>query len=112
MGLIKQHLDRETKKEKKDLRLINELKKVIDRGTITFEQWYEPGRFINRDEFYGDNPKENLHVDCTDVVVYYGDLYIQVLKSGEYYIDPNNVSRNIGEIELALWDKNCGYLWG
>lgn len=77
---------------------------------FTFDKWYESGRFVPRDKFTNDNPKENLHIDCTDVVVYLGDLYIQVLKSGDFYLDPNNISRNISDIERVLWDKNVDNL--
>lgn len=112
MRLIKQHLEKEKAKDKKDLRLINDLTKLLDKGEITFDQWYESGRFIHRDEFANDNPDENLHVDCTDVVVYYGGLYLQVLKSGEFYLNPKNISNNINDIEKSIWEDNCGYLCG
>jgi hypothetical protein len=112
MGLIKTHLRKESAKEKKDIHLINKLTKVKERGSITFDEWKESGRFTNREAFEQDNPSENLHIDCTDVVVYYGGLFIQVLKSGDFYLMPEHTSTSLDAVEKILWKKNAESLWG
>lgn len=111
MGLIKQHLTKEGLKDKKDTHLLNSLNRVNKRGTITFDEWKESGRFTNRDSFDKDNPEETLHVDCTDVVVYYGGVYIQVMKTGDFYISPEESSRKLDDMEKILWKKNAEKLW-
>lgn len=112
MGLIKQHLRKESAKEKQDIHLINKLTRVKERGSITFDEWKESGRFTHREAFEQDNPSENLHIDCTDVVVYYGGLYIQVLKNGEFYLSPEQTSKSLDDVEKIVWKKNAESLWG
>lgn len=112
MGLIKQHLLKESEKEKKDNHYLNQLNKVNSRGTITFDEWKESGRFIGRYAFMDENPDENLHVDCTDIVEYYGGVYIQVLKGGEFYLEPKKSSKSLDEVEKMLWSKECEKFWG
>lgn len=112
MGLLNQHLLKESAKEKVDKNVIDRLDIAIETGNLSFNQWQDSGRFINRHEFEADNPDENLHIDCTDVVVYLGNIYIQVHKNGDFYLNPSNVSKNINDIEHILWDKNESLMWG
>jgi hypothetical protein len=65
----------------------------------------DTGRFNYRSLFQIVNLDENLHVDCTDVIVYDGDVYIQVLKDGTFYLDNQNKSKTLSDIEKVLWAK-------
>lgn len=58
-----------------------------------------------RESFLEKNPNENLRKDCTDVVHYTGGVYLQVLESGEFYLDSNFKSRSLDEAEIKLWEK-------
>lgn len=112
MGLINQHALKESAKQKKDNHYLNKLNIINIRGTITFDEWKESGRFIGRDTFSDENPKENLHVDCTDIVEYYGCVHIQVLKGGEFYIEPTKSSKSLDEVEEMLWNNEYEKFWG
>lgn len=72
---------------------------------ITYDEWVETGRFNYRTLFEIVNLEENLHIDCTDVIVYNGEVYIQVLKDGTFYLDNQTQSKNLSDVEKALWDK-------
>jgi hypothetical protein len=65
----------------------------------------ESGRFIERNKFLEKNPNENLHRDCTDVVHYYDGSYIQLLKTGEFYLSDDLSSKSLDEAETMLIDK-------
>jgi hypothetical protein len=112
MGLIKQHLKKESLKTYKDAYLLVKLSKVNDKGTITYDEWQDSGRFVDRKSFEAHNPDENLHVDCTDIVMYFGGIYIQLLKSGEFFIDSKVSGKTLDAIEKTLWDKNLDLFWG
>ena len=69
------------------------------------EKFINSGRFICKEEFLDKNPNENLKEECTDVVQYNGGNYIQVLKSGLFYVDENFSSKSLDESEVKLWEK-------
>ena len=69
------------------------------------EKFIESGRFIPRVVFLEKNPNEQLLEDCTDVVQYSGGAYIQVLKSGVFYLDESFSSRSLDEVEVKLLEK-------
>jgi hypothetical protein len=65
----------------------------------------DTGRFIGRESFLEKNPTKKLLNECTDVVSYGNGSYIQVLKSGEFYIDDTFKSRSLDEAEIILLEK-------
>lgn len=69
------------------------------------EKFINSGRFICKESFLEKNPNENLQNDCTDVVHYNNGAYIQVLKSGLFYVDENFSSKSLDESEIKLWEK-------
>lgn len=71
-----------------------------------FRGWADTGRFVNRASFEMSMPNENLHFDCTDVVVYHGGLYIQALRSGVFFLDAENTDLKLDNVEKVLWGKN------
>jgi hypothetical protein len=108
MRLISKHISSERKKAKPDQGLITQLEKMIASGQVTFDNFVDTGRFINEKEFRKNNPREVLEADCTDIVVYAGKLYLQVLKSGNYRlrIDESKggiESQSLDTMELSLW---------
>lgn len=69
------------------------------------EKIIDSGRFIPKMVFLDKNPNEKLHKECTDVVHYVGGKYIQVLKSGVFYLDETFSSRSLDEVEVKLFEK-------
>lgn len=81
------------------------LRTNLDKPTITFDEWMDTAKFYEREHFEQDNPDETLHSDCTDVVTYYGGAYIQMLKSGDFYMNEDTKSKFLFNIEKEIWQK-------
>ena len=96
MGLLNK------KHNKEDLKY-ERLNKVFGDDTFSYTDWVDSGRFINRDAFLKTHPDEVLNQDCTDVILYSGDAYIQLLKSGLYYVDAGTYGSKLKDIEILLW---------
>ena len=67
-------------------------------------QFIDSGRFTTRDSFLNKNPNEVLHIDCTDVVEYKDGVFIQVLKTGIFYIEDNYSGSSLYEAEDKMWE--------
>jgi hypothetical protein len=76
---------------------------------MTKEEFKNSGRFIYRDSFLEKNPNTILHTDCTDVVEYQSGAFIQLLKSGLFYLEDDLSSKSLDEVEDRLWDIIEGY---
>lgn len=74
------------------------------KGIETREDFVNTGRIIPRSVFENNYPKEYLHVDCTDVVVYAGDNYIQMLKTKGFMFG-NRVYVKLDLAEDVLWEN-------
>jgi hypothetical protein len=73
-------------------------------GIESKEDFVNTGRIVPRAVFERQYPKENLHIDTTDVVVYAGDNYIEMLKTKGFMID-NRVYVNLELAEAVLWEN-------
>lgn len=71
---------------------------------MTKESFINSGRFTDLKTFLNLRPKENLHADCTDVLLYEDGHYIQLLKTGEYFYD-NFTHLKLDEVEDFMWKK-------
>jgi hypothetical protein len=69
------------------------------------EKLIDTGRFICKESFLHINPTEKLLEECTDVLRYSNGSYIQVLKSGEFYVDDTFKSLSLDEAEIKLLEK-------
>lgn len=69
------------------------------------EKFINSGRFICRESFLDKNPNETLLKQCTDVVEYNNGSYIQLLDTGEFYLDETFKSRSLDEVEVKLLKK-------
>ena len=74
------------------------------KGIDTKEKFIDTGRIVPRVPFENQFPEENLHMDCTDVVVYAGGNYIQMLKTKGFMID-NHVYVKLELAEDILWEN-------
>jgi hypothetical protein len=73
-------------------------------GIETREKFIDTGRIVPSIVFEDLYPKENLHVDCTDVVVYAGGNYIQMLKTKGFFFN-NHVYVKLDLAEDILWES-------
>jgi hypothetical protein len=71
---------------------------------MTKDSFINSGRFTDLKTFVNLFPKENLHQDCTDVVLYEGGQYIQLLKTGKYMCD-EFTDNSLDKVEDFLWKK-------
>lgn len=71
---------------------------------MTKESFINSGRITDIKTFLNLYPKENLHMDCTDVVLYQDGHYIQMLKSGWYFYDGYQHA-TLEAMEELLWKK-------
>jgi hypothetical protein len=68
-----------------------------------FSSFSQSGLFTPRGVFLNNSPNEILLDDCTDVIVYDGGHFIQVLKGGTFYVDDNNKSKVLDDVEINLY---------
>jgi len=74
---------------------------------MTKEAFINTGRIVDLKSFLNLRPKENLHTDCTDVVVYEDGHYIQLLKTGIFLYDEFS-SNKLDNVEDFMWKKIDG----
>lgn len=68
------------------------------------ESFINTGRFTDLKTFLNLYPKETLHEDCADVVLYEGGNYIQVLKTGFFLYD-GYTDKKLDDVEEIMWKK-------
>lgn len=68
------------------------------------EKFINTGLFMDVRKFLSMFPKETPHTDCTDVVLYKDNSYIQVLKTGLFLYDSFS-SKQLEEVEEFMWKK-------
>jgi len=73
-------------------------------GIESKEEFINTGRIVPRSVFEHQYPKENLHVDTTDVVVYAGGNYIEMLKTKGFLL-ANQVYVKLELAEDVLWES-------
>jgi len=110
MNRIVNQIKRELKKAKPDTGLLNKLHRLMTLDEVTLDDFRDTGRFKPRDEFKYGMKREMLMPDCTDVVVYAGDFYIQALKTNEFLFKPTSDkqstlrSESLEVLEEAMWE--------
>ena len=62
----------------------------------------DSGRFIPRKDFLEKRPDEILQENCSDLIQYKGGYFIQFLNDGTFFLDDQNQSKELEEIELVL----------
>jgi hypothetical protein len=73
-------------------------------GINTKEEFINTGRIVPRLVFESKYPTEYLHVNTTDVVVYAGGSYIQMLKTKGFMLD-HKVYVKLDLAEDVLWEN-------
>ena len=106
MGLIINQLKREEKKKVLSIEKIKALSKLCDKKELTFKEWRDSGRFMDRRMFEAEHGKIGLNQRCTDVIVYFGDIYIQALKGDTFFISPDFNVDKLAVAEEELYKEN------
>jgi hypothetical protein len=104
MGLIKQHLQTEENKQNPDKYVVEQLKKILENGTLSFDEWKLSGRFVPRESFERNRPEVKLHEDCAEVVSYFC-AQIQALKTNQFYTHDGIYCSSIVPLEKFIWSE-------
>lgn len=105
MGLLQDHLNRESNKENPDIDTLISLDKILNSRNITFDEWRNSGSIVCRKSFEKEFPSEKLNYDCIDLIVYFGGVYIQILKNEDYLVGLDTTTTDLSDAEKVLWDK-------
>ena len=111
MGTIQKHYDIELAKNQRNILLLDKISKVLIRKTLTLNEWKLSSRFIPRDQFLAENPREKLLATCEEVIEYLGKHYIQVLSSGTFRYTSSIRSKDLFEVEIAMWSEVAEQFW-
>jgi hypothetical protein len=103
MKEIKKLLDIELSKDKPNRRLVDNLKRFLDRGYVTFSDFMDTGRFIPAEVFSKESGTK-LDKETTEVVLYFGKYYIEVRKP-DMFVCGSKKSRDLKEVETHLWES-------
>lgn len=110
MITIKKHLELEKAKNNPSLLRIEEINKILNRGTITLEEWRMTGRFITKEEYKETNPQAKLKRNCKEIVEYVGDIAIQVLSTGDFVFEDTK-DKDLELVENKIWGQVVEKLW-
>lgn len=111
MGTIQRHYDLEVAKENPSQEILIHLSKVLLRKTLTLNEWKLNSKFIPREQFLAENPTEKLLATCDEVIEYLGKHYIQVLSSGTFRYTSSIRSKDLSEVEDAIWSEVAEQFW-
>lgn len=111
MGTIQKHYDTELAKEKPNQLLLSILTKILDRKTLTLNEWRLTGKFIPKPEYLRDNPTEVLLTTCSEVIEYVGKGYIQVMGSGTFRYTSSIKGKVLDDVENKMWREIAEKLW-
>lgn len=124
MNAITQEILSEKMRMSPDPLYIRTLHRLQDKEFITEQDFIKTGRVLSTKSFYERVSYSRLHPECTNVIMYVGDYYIQVLKDGNFLLEMGNAddpfdmddmgytkaqSRDIEIIEGILWTKYANY---
>jgi len=105
MGTIKKHYEIELAKDKPNTLLLSILLKVLNRNSITLNDWRLSGKFTPKKAYLLENPTETLLSSCTEVIEYFGKGYIQVLSSGVFRYNAQVKSKVLDDVEDIMWNE-------
>lgn len=103
MMTIKKHLEQDPSRA-------DEFNVILQRRTITLEQWRATGKFIPAEEYLNKNPNAKLIRNCKDVIEYAGMSIIELTHTGDFVFEKNK-SKDIEEIENIVWRNASEKLW-
>lgn len=105
MGAIQNHYQIESEKEKPNTLLLSILSKILERKSLTLNEWRLTGKFIPKAEYIKDNPTADLLSTCKEVIEYVGKYRIEVLGSGTFRYTSTIKSKVLDEVEDKIWNE-------
>lgn len=111
MGTLQKQFDLESNKESPNTLLLSILSTILERKTITFNEWKLLGKFIPKKEFLDNNPNDTVLASCVEVIQYPGGEFIQVMESGTFRYDTAIYGNQLDEVEKSVWKLTFEKLW-
>jgi len=111
MNIIFKEILYQKLKSKPNRKFIRRLQTYVDStDEMTLEDFQSFGRFIPRDRFLLNYTQvQSLRDDCTDIVVYLDNFYIQGLQNNTFYAEVGSDSAQsdrLIDVEKFYWDKH------
>ena len=103
MGTIQNQFDLESAKENPNKILLSILSTILERKTLTLNEWKVLGKFIPKKEFLDNNPTEVTLASCVEVIQYPGGAFIQVMESGVFRYNSLIHNKVLDRVEDAVW---------
>lgn len=100
MVTIKKHLE-------KDSSRAAELNKILERGTITLNEWRETAKFFMKEDY---KSTIKFKKNCKQVIEYAGLVIIEVLSTGEFVFGDFK-TRSLEVLENIAWMESAEKLW-
>lgn len=105
MTTIKEHLELEQAKSSPDLKKIEQLARIVKRSTITLEEWRFTADFKPKEE-----SDIKLRSNCNEIIVYAGNVVVQVLKTGEFLYNKIK-GTDLEEVENEVFFEVADKFW-
>lgn len=124
MNHISQEILSEKMSNNPDPLYVRILQRLQDKDDITENDFVKTGRIVTIQKFKEKLKSSTLRTDCTDVMLYIGNFYIQILKDGDFFLEmgdadnPSDMgdmgytkmqSKDLELIESVLWNKYANY---
>jgi hypothetical protein len=124
MNHISQEILSEKMSKNPDPLYVRILQRLQDKDDITENDFVKTGRIVTIQKFKEKLKSSTLRIDCTDVMLYIGNFYIQILKDGDFFLEIGDVdnpydmgdmgytkmqSKDLELIESILWNKYANY---
>jgi hypothetical protein len=124
MKQVAQEILSEKMSKNPDPLYVRTLQRLQDKGEMTQDDFVKTGRITTIERFKKKVYPSTLHPDCTDVMLYIGNFYIQILKNGDFFLEmgdadnPSDVgdmgytkiqSKDLELVESVLWNNYANY---
>lgn len=124
MKHVSQEILSEKMSKNPDPLYVRTLQRLQDKGEMTQDDFVKTGRIVTIQSFKQKVYPSTLRADCTDVMLYIGNFYIQILKNGDFFLEmgdadnPSDMgdmgytkiqSKDLELVEVVLWNNYANY---
>lgn len=124
MKQVSQEILSEKMSKNPDPLYVRVLQRLQDKDEITQDDFVKTGRIVTIENFKKKVYPSTLRADCTDVMLYIGNFYIQILKNGNFFLEMGDAdkpydmgdmgytkmeSKDLELVESILWTKYANY---
>jgi hypothetical protein len=124
MKQVAQEILSEKMSKNPDPLYVRTLQRLQDKGEMTQDDFVKTGRITTIERFKKKVYPNTLRPDCTDVMLYIGNFYIQILKNGDFFLEmgdadnPSDIgdmgytkiqSKDLELVESVLWNNYANY---